>query len=118
MVDFDKVLHEGFEGLLGITIEEKWWRLAQLPPKYGGMALRSGLRTLGAQHLCSLVKSADDVERIVGGWDVVAIAQRETEDLFNIACEYVSMCEFKSDRGFEAKGLDKNPHYWLDSTVW
>ena len=25
MVDFDKVLHEGFEGLLGITIEEKWW---------------------------------------------------------------------------------------------
>ena len=47
--------------------------------KIGGMALRSGLRTFWAQHLCSLAKSADDVERIVGIWDVVAIAKGEVE---------------------------------------
>ena len=51
---FDRVLQKGFEGLLGIKIEEKCWRLAQLPTKFGGMAVRSGLRTFGAQHLCSL----------------------------------------------------------------
>ena len=65
MKDFDQVLKRGFERLLGIAIEEKWWRVAQLPPKFGGMALRSGLRTLGAEHLCSLAKSADLVDRIV-----------------------------------------------------
>ena len=53
MKDFDQLLKKGFERLLGIAIKEKWWRLAQLPPKHGGMALRSGLRTQGAQHLCS-----------------------------------------------------------------
>ena len=51
----------------------------QLPAKFGGMALGSGLRTLGAQHLCSLTKSADDVERISGSWDVVAIAKNEVD---------------------------------------
>ena len=66
MEEFDKVLHIGFEGLLGISIEDKWWRLAQLPPKFGGMAIRSGLRTYGAQRICSLEKSAENVDRIVG----------------------------------------------------
>ena len=86
MTEFDQLLKRGFEEMLGISIEEKWWRLAQLPPKYGGMALRSGLRTLGAQHLCSIAKCADNVDRIVGGWDVVATAKRDTEDWLNNAC--------------------------------
>ena len=87
MTDFDKVLHTGFEGLLGIKIDEKWWRLAQLPPKFGGMSLRSGLRTFGAQHLYSLAKSANNVDRIVNGWDVVDIARRETGVWLSKACE-------------------------------
>ena len=87
MKSFDKELKSGFEVLLGIQLEEKWWRLAQLPAKYGGMAMRSGLRTLGAQHLCSLAKSADHVERIVGSWNVIAIAKQETEAWLNNACE-------------------------------
>ena len=72
---------------MGIKIEEKWWRLAQLPAKFGGMAVRSGLRTFGAQHLCSLAKSADNVERIVGGWNLVAVAKYETEAWLNNASE-------------------------------
>ena len=51
------------------------------------MALRSGLRTHGAQHLYSIAKSADNVDRIVGGWDAVAVARRETEAWLNSACE-------------------------------
>ena len=78
MQDFDVVLRKGFEKLIGIELEDKWRRLAQLPPKYGGMGLRSGLKTYGAQHLCSLAKSADNVERITGSWDLVSIAHRET----------------------------------------
>ena len=87
MEDFDKVLHRGFEELLGIKIEQKWWRLAQLPAKFGGMGLRSGLRTFGAQHLCSLAKSAKNVDRIVNGWNAVAIAKAETRAWLNDACE-------------------------------
>ena len=75
MKDFDQVLKKGFEKLLGTTIGEKWWRLAQLPPKFGGMALRSGLRTQGAHHLYSIAKCANNVDRIVGGWNAVAVAR-------------------------------------------
>ena len=87
MENFDALLQKGFEKLLGIKIEEKWWRLTQLPPKYGGLALRSGLRTYGAQHVCSLAKSSTNVGRIVGGWDVVEIAKRDTERWLNDALE-------------------------------
>ena len=61
--------------------------MAQLPLKFGGMGLRSGLRTLAAQHLCSLAKSADSVDRIVSDWDVVAIAQSEIGAWLRNACE-------------------------------
>ena len=44
------------------------------------MALRSGLRTYGAQHLCSLAKCSVNVKRIVGGWDLIAVAKCDTED--------------------------------------
>ena len=53
MEEFDAVLRKGFEDLIGKSIEHKWWRLAQLPAKFGGMAMRSGLRTFGAKNtLC------------------------------------------------------------------
>ena len=87
MEDFDKALHRGFEKLLGTRIEEKWWRIAQQPAKFGGITLRSGLRTFGAQHLCSIAKSADDAERIVGNWNVVAIANDEVEGWIQSSCE-------------------------------
>ena len=87
MHEFDAVLEKGFHELVGIRLEKKWWRLAQLPPKYGGMGIRSGLRTFGAQHLCSLVKSSCNVGKIVGSWNVDAVARRDTEDWLNNARE-------------------------------
>ena len=114
MRDFDKVLHMGFEMLLGITIQEKWWRLAQLPTKFGGMALRCGLRTFGAQHLCSLAKSADNVERIVGGWDVVGLAKHETEAWLRNACDERIDIELWVNRlraGVEIKADDRADNY-------
>ena len=39
---FDKILREGFESLLGMQLTDKWWRVAQLPAKYGSFGLRSG----------------------------------------------------------------------------
>ena len=45
--------------------------------------MRSGLTTYGAQHLVSLSKSASEVERIVGKWDVVQVAKHETESFFS-----------------------------------
>ena len=43
MEDFDAVLRKGFEDLIGKTLEGRWWRVAQLPAKFGGMAMRGGL---------------------------------------------------------------------------
>ena len=112
MEDFDKVLHRGFEELLGIKIEEKWWRLAQLPAKFGGMPLRSGLRTFGAQHLCSLAKSAKKVDRIVNGWDVVGIANSETGTWLKDSCEQSVDIEFWVNRLKEGK--DAKAKYRVD----
>ena len=76
MGKFDAVLRKGFEELLGKRLEEKWWRLAQLPAKFGGMALRSGLRTFGAQHIVSLAKTSSEVNRIVGSYDACSQSER------------------------------------------
>ena len=86
MLKFNKILRKGFEKLIGTTLSEKWWRLAQLTPKFGGMSMRSGLTTYGAQHLVSLAKSAAEVERIVGKYDVLQLAKRETQSWLNHAC--------------------------------
>ena len=80
-------MKKGFENILGIWLPEKWWRLAQLPPKFGGLAIRSGLRTHGAHHLTSLAKTAIDVRRIVTTYNVLALAERETKAWFNRMCE-------------------------------
>ena len=48
MEKFDAVLRKGFEDLVGKSLEDKWWRITRLPAKYGGMAMRSRLRTFGA----------------------------------------------------------------------
>ena len=79
MGEFDAVLRKGFENLIGKSIEHKWWRLAQLPAKFGGMAMRSGLRTFGAHHIVSLTKTSAEVKRIVGSFDACGVAKRETE---------------------------------------
>ena len=86
MLKFDKILRTGFERIIGTTLSEKWWRLAQLTPKFGGMSMRSGLTTYGAQHLVSLAKSAAEVERIVGKYDVLQLAKRETQSWLNHEC--------------------------------
>ena len=83
LMEFDRLLKEGFEKILGIPLPEKWWRLAQLPPKFGGLAIRSGLRTHGAHHLTSLAKTATDVRRIIPTYDIQAVAEGGTKAWFN-----------------------------------
>ena len=111
MKSFDAALRKGFEKLIGIELPMRLWRLAQLPPKYGGMALRSGLTTYGAQHLCSLAKVADNVERIVGVWDVLSIAHRDTAEwLTNAREEPVDLDEtvnsIRASRAFQISRTD------------
>ena len=79
MGDFDNLLKRGFERLIGRKVLPKKWCLAQLPPKYGGMSIRSGLRTHGAHHLTSLVKTAPDVSRIVGDHDLLGKLESELQ---------------------------------------
>ena len=56
---FDRILRNGFEKLLGVPLEEKWWRLARLPARHGGFFMRSGYSTLGAQYTVSVVKKRE-----------------------------------------------------------
>ena len=107
MEDFYKLLHMGFEVLLG-KIEEKWWRSAQLPARFSGMAIRSGLRTFGAQHLYSLAQSAKNFDRIVNGWNAVAIAKEETGAWLNDACEQSVDIELWVNRMKERKDARAN----------
>ena len=86
MIKFDGVLREGFEKLIGTKLSNKWWRLTQLTPKFGGISMRSGLTTYGAQHLVSLSKSATEVKRIVGEYDVLQVAKREAGTWLDEMC--------------------------------
>ena len=86
MREFDSVLRKGFEDLIGKSIEDKWWRVAKLPAKFGGMAMRSGLKTFGAQHIVSLIKTSEEVCRIVGPYDACGVAKLAAGDWLTIAC--------------------------------
>jgi len=86
MEGFDAALRKGFEILIGKSIEVEWWRLAQMPAKFGGMAMRSGLQTFGAQHIVSLIKTSIEVKRIVGAYDACTVAKQETEDWLSNSC--------------------------------
>ena len=86
MRSFDKVLRKGFEDILECSLTDRWWRLAQLPPKFGGMSMRSDIHTYGAQHIVSISKSAFEVNRIVKGWNSIDLAKRETGEWLNEAC--------------------------------
>ena len=66
---YDQILRSGFEQLINCLpgeLNDVWWRQAKLPPKFGGMGLRSGVSTLGAQHTISLLITAPMVTNIVG----------------------------------------------------
>ena len=60
-------------------LEAKWWRLAKLPAKYGGLGLRSGLSTLGAQHTVSLVKCSQGIKTFVPNFNPTELIQQETK---------------------------------------
>ena len=86
MEKFDALLRKGFEDLIGKIIEHKWRRLAQLLAKFGGMAMRSGLRTFGAHHIVSLAKTSAEGKRILGSINACDVAKRETEKWLTNAC--------------------------------
>ena len=56
------------------------WNIAKLPPKYGGMGWRTGLQSYGAQYITSVAKTADDVERIVPGYNPTELVMRNANE--------------------------------------
>ncbi len=58
MVDFDTMLRTTLVNLLEVEeIDELWWAVAKLPPKFAGIGLRTGLELLGANYATSVIKS-------------------------------------------------------------
>ena len=76
---FNELIKKGFEALIGAKLQPRWWRVAQLQLKFGGMGMRTGLQTYGAHYLMSLIKTAPEVSRIIGSYDAEEIACSETE---------------------------------------
>ena len=55
---FDSELKKAMENILGHDLNKEQWLTCQLPAKYGGLGLRSGMLIAGAQHVMSLRKCA------------------------------------------------------------
>ena len=72
---FDTIVRSGFEKILGIPINDLWWDIAKLPPKYGGMGWKTGSHTYGAHYVTSLAKTTDSVRRIIPDHDPASIAE-------------------------------------------
>ena len=47
--------------------------------KCGGIRLRSGIHTTGAQHISSLAKCSEDIEKLLPHWDGPQVAMEATE---------------------------------------
>ena len=73
------MVRSGFERLIDTTLDDKWWSLAKLPSKFGGLGLRTGLGTHGAKYVMSLAHCADDISRLVEGWSEVVVARRDAK---------------------------------------
>ena len=62
LTGFVRKLRKAFEKLSGHDLNEMQWVTCQLPAKYGGFSLRSGMLTAGAQHVMSLQKCAAQMQ--------------------------------------------------------
>ena len=78
ITQFDMALREGYENLLGTPIDEIWWEIAKLPPKYGGMGWPTGLHTFGAHYISSLAKTGNALKSLIPSYNPEEIAIRET----------------------------------------
>ena len=83
LTKWDRILREGFEKLIGSSLEDRWWAISRLNSKYGGIGLKSGKNTAGAQHLTSLVNSAEGVRRFIPSWNLNEIAETSTAVWFH-----------------------------------
>ena len=79
LMEYDAAVREGFECLIDTKLEDKWWGMARFQSKHGGMGLRTGLHTTGAQYLSSLAKCSEDISKFVPSWNGSKIAQEDTE---------------------------------------
>jgi len=78
---FDSILWKGFESILGHELEERWWRIARLPVKFGGVGLRSGVTTAAAQYAMSVMKTEDHVKDIAGqDYDAKTVLERDAKE--------------------------------------
>ena len=78
--EFDSTIRGAYEDLLGSHMGDNTWKIAKLPPKYGGMGWRTGLQTYGAQYITSVAKTADDVERIIPGYNPTELVMRNANE--------------------------------------
>ena len=84
--EFDTVLRAAFEELIGTELEDRWWRQCQMTGKNGGISLRSGKNTFGAQHVMSLLVTEGLVKRFVPDYDVVSVIKEECAAWFEEKC--------------------------------
>ena len=74
-------MKDGFETVIDTKFQDKMWRLVRLPAKFGGMRLRSGVATHGAQYSVSVVKNSENIKRMLpdGEWDPAEVIKRDSK---------------------------------------
>ena len=77
---YDEGLRKGFEEIINSGLNNRQWFISRMSSKYGGMDLKSGIHTVGAQHLNSLINSRHGVTKFVPSWDLHKIARTSTEE--------------------------------------
>ena len=80
IAQFDTLVRSGFEQILGIPMNDLWWDIAKLPPKYGGMGWKTGSHIYGAHYIASLAKNADSIRRIIQCFNPESVAERDAGD--------------------------------------
>ena len=79
LVEYDNILRKALQDLIGSTLEDKWWSIARLSSKHGGVGLKSGATVFGAQHLMSLVACTEGIQKFCQTWNLNAVATASTK---------------------------------------
>ena len=75
---FDDMEKVALEKIIGTDrIEDAFWKVAKLPPKFGGLGFRTGLEICGAQYIMSVIKCTAGIRRFAADWDPAKVIRAD-----------------------------------------
>ena len=76
--EYDKLIKDAYSSLLGVHDIPSWsWKIQKLPPRLGGVLLRTGLGLSATNYSQSLASATENVKIFLPDWDPEKVFQED-----------------------------------------